>query len=245
MTDENSSSETAQEELKSIAKRYCENDDELGMLDSFVDTWLFIDEFPQSFSWRGKQKPDIHTSNGKKTLAERYFSSYRRSDFPAEPSTVADEMVSVIMQNAYGYTSDECQRIKIEHQRSMCAENCVGNLLERYLNSKIMRNGWSWCCGEYIRAIDFLRKNEDDSWTAIQIKNRNNSENSSSSAIREGTSIEKWFRSFSKDTIKGRSSLTNWSNLPPQMKGYGLSENEFKAFVTAYIRAEKLKTNHS
>ncbi len=121
----------------------------------------------------------------------------------------------------------------------MCAENCVGNLLERYLDSQLRTSYWNWCCGEFVKAIDFLGRNDNGEWIALQIKNRDNSENSSSSAIRDGTRIQKWFRSFSKDTKKGRVSFTNWQKLPPLMQGYNLNENDFKLFVSKYIEEEK------
>ncbi len=229
--------------VKAIASQYCENDDEKSLIESFVAVISFLVEYPNELSWRTSQatpnKPNPATESGVNTLAQRYFEAYRRSDFPADSSTVPDEMVSVIMEKAYGYTAEECEKIKIEHQHSMCAENCVGNLLERYLDSQLRQSNWNWCCGEFVKAIDFIAKNQDGDWVALQIKNRDNSENSSSSAIRDGTRIQKWFRSFSKDTKKGRNCFTNWSNLPPLMQGYNLNENDFKTFVSTYIENEK------
>lgn len=222
------------EKAAKIAKDLCENEKELNLVRSFVEVCSFVDEFPDQMSWRSGKKPSVKTEEGLTVLADRYFSSYRRSDFPAAPSTVPDSMVSVIMEHAYGYTAEECSRIQIEHQHSMCAENCVGNLLERYIHSKLSESNWSWCCGEFVKAVDFICK-DNGKWKLLQIKNRNNSENSSSSAIRANTEIQKWFRSFSKDTKKGRHSFTNWDNLPPLMQGYGLSEDEFKSFVISYL----------
>jgi SinI restriction endonuclease len=69
----------------------------------------------------------------------------------------------------------------------------------------------------------------------LQIKNRDNSENSSSSAIRNGTPIQKWFRSFSKKA------KTNWNNLPPSMQPYKLTEDGFRNFVSEYLKKEKLR----
>ncbi len=239
----------------SFSKRQAQNiagemaipEDEQSLIISFSEICSFLAEFPHELSWRTSktkpQKPSLESEAGLQILANRYFEAYRRSDFPAEPNTIPDAMVSVIMQTAYGYTPEECERIKLEHQRAMCAENCVGNLLERYIDSQLRGSHWSWCCGEFVRAIDFLGKNEQEEWIALQIKNRDNSENSSSSAIRNGTHIQKWFRSFSKDTKKGRPSFTNWDKLPPLMKGYSLSEAGFKKFVTAYIESEKTKIN--
>lgn len=231
------------EKAAEIAKGVCENDDERSLIPSFVEVCLFLSEFPKELSWRTSKlspvKPSTQTEAGLATLANRYFEGYRRSDFPVEPSTIPDEMVSVIMEKAYGYSPKECEKIKIEHQHAMCAENCVGNLLERYFDSKLRKSHWSWCCGEFVKAVDFLGRNENGEWIALQIKNRDNSENSSSSAIRDGTRIQKWFRSFSKDIKKGRSSFTNWENLPSLMQGYSLNENDFKIFVAQYIKKEK------
>lgn len=228
-----------------IAEAISKSDDEKSLIPSFIEVCLFLSEFPGELSWRTSKanpvKPSVDTEDGMRALASRYFDSYRRSDFPVQPSTVPDEMVSVIMENAYGYSKEECQRIKLEHQHAMCAENCVGNLLERYLDSKLRDSHWSWCCGEFVKAVDFIGRNEKNEWVALQIKNRDNSENSSSSAIRDGTRIQKWFRSFSKDIAKGRPSFTNWDNLPSLMQGYDLNEEGFKSFVASYISSEKNK----
>lgn len=226
-----------------IATEVAKNEDEISLIPSFITVCQFLSEFPKELSWRtgskSPNKPSVSNDEGLRTLANKYFDSYRRSDFPAQPSTIPDEMVSVIMEHAYDYSKDECQRIKLEHQHSMCAENCVGNLLERYLESKLRGSNWSWCCGEFVKAVDFIGKNNNGEWIALQIKNRDNSENSSSSAIRDGTRIQKWFRSFSKDTVRGRASFTNWDNLPPLMQGYDLNEDGFKSFVASYISSRK------
>jgi carbonic anhydrase len=85
--------------------------------------------------------------------------------------------------------------------------------------------------------LHFISKDKNGKWLVLQIKNRDNTENSSSSAIRNGTQIQKWFRSFSK---KGG---TNWDNLPELMQGYDLSESDFVAFVETYLKEEKARLN--
>lgn len=198
----------------------------------FTYVCLFLQANPESLSWRGKNKPSLTSEDGLKRLAEKYVSGYSKSDFPAAPGTIPDNMVSIVMQVAYGYGEDETKRIKIEHQHSMCAENCVGALLERYINSKLSDQGWAWCCGDFVKAVDFIYKREAG-WDALQIKNRDNSENSSSSAIRNDTEIQKWFRTFSKKEA------TNWGALPELMKGHGLSESGFIDYVKCYLTAQK------
>ncbi len=209
---------------------------EIGLAESYANVCAYLADNPSSLSLSGKSKPDLKTEDGLIKLAGKYFSSFRSSNFPSTPNTVPDEMVSVVLQYAYDHPKQDCARIKLQHQQSMAAENCVGALLERYLDSVLRQYGWHWCCGSVVKAIDFVRKNNDDSWLSLQIKNRDNSENSSSSAIRKNTIIEKWFRTFS------RTGKTNWDNLPPLMQGYGLSEDGFLQFVRTYLKNKKPKS---
>lgn len=65
----------------------------------------------------------------------------------------------------------------------------------------------------------------------LQVKNRDNSENSSSSAIRAGTEIEKWHRTFSKKAG------ANWSVFPDERLKTELSEENFERFVRTYLHA--------
>ncbi len=220
--------------IKKIAGNYCKTADEKSMINSFAMVIKFLKENGEMLSCRGKDKPNLETIEGVDSLAKRYFSGYRRSDFPAIPGTVPDEMVSIVMKFAYDYPEDKLEEIKLTHQHSMCAENCVGALLERYINSVLKKHDWHWCCGDFVKAIDFISKNKDGKWIPLQIKNRNNTENSSSSAIRNGTDITKWFRSHS---TKGG---TNWNNIPVTMKGYGLSEKNFISFVEKYLKSHKM-----
>ncbi|MGB3756851.1 MAG: SinI family restriction endonuclease [Rivularia sp. (in: cyanobacteria)] len=216
-----------------VAEFVTNNKEEEGLDKAFIEVCRFLYDNPDRLSWRTKNKPSLTDKNGLEALAKKFFNGFRRSDFPAQPGTVPDEMVSIVMHYAYGYSSEECERIKIEHQYSMCAENYVGSLLERYLDSVLREKGWYWCCGDFIKAIDFISKDKNQKWLLLQIKNRDNTENSSSSTIRNGTTIQKWFRSFSK---KGG---TNWDNLPELMQGYQLSEDNFVAFVKQYLTKEK------
>jgi hypothetical protein len=78
-----------------------------------------------------------------------------------------------------------------------------------------------------VKAVDFVKR-EGEKWVALQVKNRDNSENSSSAAIRQGTDIKKWFRTFS------RRPATNWDKFPGDI-ATGLSEEGFQTFVRSYL----------
>lgn len=220
-----------------IADSYCtDTASEKGLIQSFAQVCQFLSDNPDRLSWRSKANtPSLCETAGLNLLAGKYFLAYRKSDFPTMPTTVPDEIVSIVMQQAYGYPQTDSERMKREHQHAMSAENCVGALLERYLDSVLRTKGWHWCCGDFVKAIDFIGMDEHGNWLALQVKNRDNTENSSSSAIRNGTPIEKWFRSFS------RTGATNWDNLPFSLSQHGLSEKGFVAFVKDYLASEKTR----
>ena len=109
----------------------------------------------------------------------------------------------------------------------MSAENILGLLLEEYLAVELAPHKWHCCWGETLRNIDFV--NEDG--RLLQVKNRSNSENSSSSRVRDGTQIEKWFR------VNATSGKYLWEELNIHHKPLQLSEEKFVAFVVKTLKA--------
>jgi hypothetical protein len=163
------------------------------------------------------------------------FSKGREPRAPRAPSTVPDDMVSVILEEYFGIPITDLERMKQEHLLSMGAENLVGDLLERYLAKTLEPKDWVWCSGSIVKSVDFIKSPEavGQKWRLLQVKNRDNSENSSSSAIRIGSEIEKWHRSFSRRVG------SNWSAFPDAELGRHLSEEDFKAFAREYLRSLK------
>lgn len=118
------------------------------------------------------------------------------------PSTVADPIVSIIINaRLIGLTAEHLEQIKYAHRLSMSAENIQGLLLEEFLAEQLADYGWYCCWGESIRHVDFC--NADGS--LLQIKNRSNSENSSSSRVRINQPIEKWHR------VDAKTGFYRWS----------------------------------
>lgn len=212
------------------ANRIVSGADEGGLVESFVQICRFLHENPDRFSWRGANPPSTSNEDGLERLLTRYLEAYRRIDRPAIVQTVPDPMVGVVMRSVWGHSPEQHAAAARSHQQAMSAENVIGAMLERYLDSVLRPHGWHWCCGSFVRAIDFLYKRPDGQWFALQVKNRDNSENSSSSAIRLGTEIQKWFRS------RSRTGASNWENLPPMMQGKGLSEEGFREFTKSYLQ---------
>lgn len=180
---------------------------------------------------RGSSAPTVGSSDYIRKQASAFAQS-REARAPKPPETVPDEMVSVILVSYFGIPQTDAERVKREHLLSMGAENLVGDLLERYLASVMEPQGWIWCSGAMVKAVDFIKPptSAGADWRLLQVKNRDNSENSSSSAIRVGTKIEKWHRTFSKKAG------SNWDAFPDASLRNLLSEDAFKVFVREYLR---------
>ena len=137
----------------------------------------------------------------------------------------------------FGVPPQQLELGKVLHLQAMVAENSVGLLLERFIASVLEPHGWIWCSGSTVRAVDFICPQP---LLLVQVKNRDNSENSSSSAIREGSQIQKWFRMYSKYYER-----YNWDQfpLPDQMSALRLQLNEeaFRAFVAQQMQELKMK----
>ncbi|MFN0214036.1 MAG: SinI family restriction endonuclease [Saprospiraceae bacterium] len=140
---------------------------------------------------------------------------------------ILDEIISARIQ----YTSEDLETIKYGHRLSMSAENIAGSLLEEYVAEHLLKHRWHCCWGETMKSIDFC--NEDGQ--LLQIKNSDNSENSSSKTVRDGTEIKHWFRRFS------RTGGTNWDALNEiigiENKDERLTEEFFKEFVKKAVKS--------
>lgn len=202
------------------------------LVDRYVAVIKFLMQYPDAASKpRGSSAPPVGSEEYVRLQASA-FAEARHPRAPKEPETIPDEMVSVILNEYFGVETVDLERVKREHQLSMGAENLVGDVLERYLAETMEASGWVWCSGSMVRAVDFVKPptTQRGEWRMLQVKNRDNSENSSSSAIREGTAIEKWHRTFSKK--RG----ANWAAFPDTALRSNFSEEKFEAFVRSYLR---------
>ncbi len=151
----------------------------------------------------------------------------RASSRASKPlGTVADPIIDVIIgARAKRLGSDDLNKITYAHRVSMSAENILGSMLEEYLSENLLQYGWHCAWGETVKSVDFVH--EDGS--LLQIKNRSNSENSSSRTVRDGTSINKWYR------IKADRVEYMWDGLNSITGAESLSENSFSEFVKEII----------
>lgn len=142
------------------------------------------------------------------------------------PGTVADPIIEEIIGARLTSLSDsDLNEITYAHRLAMSAENILGLILEEYIANNIAQFGWHCAWGETVTSVDFVH--EDG--RLLQIKNRSNSENSSSSTVRNGTNIEKWFR------IKANRVEYMWSTLNEICNCNLFSEQSFVSFVNTTI----------
>jgi hypothetical protein len=146
------------------------------------------------------------------------------------PGTMPDPIINVIIKELLPHLSDQTlDKILYAHRLSMSAENILGLLLEEYLAINLLAHKWHCAWGETIKSVDFC--SEDG--RLLQVKNRSNSENSSSSKVRSGTNIFKWFR------INAQTGTYMWNDLNRILKTNILSEDDFRRFVQSTLRNNK------
>lgn len=203
--------------------------------DQFVSVVKFLRTQPGlAKKLPGKSAPIVGSDLYIERLALDFVAG-RTISGPQPPATVPDEMVSKILVEYFGVKEEKLEDVKSEHQIAMASENVVGNVLEHYIASVAESHGWVWCSGNMVLAVDFIKRPlaDDESWRMLQIKNRSNSENSSSSKIRQGTSIEKWYR------VNAKNGETKWGSFPDLVVKSKLSEQGFGIFLSRYLEKAK------
>lgn len=160
---------------------------------------------------------------------KKYFDGYNNrasKRISKKIGTVPDGIIdTIISARLPSLDEQKITVIKSAHRLSMSAENILGLLLEEYLAEKLLPYGWYCCWGETIKSVDFCTQNGE----LLQVKNRSNSENSSSNKIRKGTQIRKWHR------VNASTGTYYWKELNEMVGCTELSEPDFSSFVRETI----------
>ena len=197
--------------------------------------------------------PGINGVSTPKNYLVRWVKSYMDamnnlpSQRTANPKTACtDPAIRVIVKATQEMTDDEALTGERCHNLFMSAENIQGNLLEEYIATKVKPYGFLWCAGNVLHAIDFCNTTGT---MLIQIKNKSNTENSSSSAIRIGTTIEKWYRLGTRTRNGIKIPDYKWADLNALInnnKTHGLnlspcdmSEDDYQSFLSRVASANK------
>lgn len=218
------------EDLEYLAREVMLARDPL-LVENFVKIILFSRDNPDlRVLARGRLKMPFGSEEHLEWLADRYLRGREPKQLPT-PGTVPDPALAAVMIHGYGVDERAINTQIDGHRWAMVAENVVGDLLERFIDSELDDDDWVWCAGEVVKSVDFIRPSRSVGldWESLQIKNRDNSENSSSSAIRNGTDIQKWYR------IKSKTGQTRWEVFPVGAVDFQFSEDRFQNFIVEYI----------
>lgn len=166
-------------------------------------------------------------------LLKGYFKKRESRVTLNDVRTIPDPAVDAVLENFAEVKPIDLSVISKHHRLSMAAENKVGDLLELYLAEQLEPKGWFWCCCNIIKGVDFFKPGSPV--TLLQVKNRDNSENSSSEQIRDlllehgcPVKIQKWHRCVSKTGV------TCWENFPGNGGEKFLTEAGFREFLRDY-----------
>lgn len=188
--------------------------------------------------------PNINNANSYTNYLERWVKSYSdaMTNLPskrtANPKTsCSDPAVKTLVQYVTKVDDDTAELQSKHHNLFMSAENVQGGLLEEYINSVVSHYGWYWCAGNVMRSIDFCSSDG----TLLQVKNKSNTENSSSSAIRSGTPIIKWYRLGTKSVSGKKVPDYKWATLNDIINTHSsiksdhcfMSEKGYQSFLAA------------
>ncbi len=178
--------------------------------------------------WKEKTNP---TEEEEIVFCTKFFEGFMNRPsvrVSGRTKTVPDKVISYVISGRIKNLDEKMlEDIKFAHKISMGAENIIGSILEEYIHVKLIKSGWSICWGNSFAAVD-LCSNEGK---LIQIKNKSNTENSSSSRIRQGTEIQKWYR------MNANTGAFCWDKLTEMTgcKENPFSEEEFEGFARLLI----------
>ncbi len=169
-------------------------------------------------------------------LLRLYFKKRKARISLNEVRTVPDPAVDAVLKAFGNIPSRDLKAFSEHHRKSMAAENKIGDLLEAYLAEVLEPRKWIWCCGNLLTGVDFFRPARQSSERLLlQIKNRSNSENSSSKRIRElvrllgcPVKITEWHRCRAGD------GGTCWDTLVDNSDLSLADEERFDAFIREY-----------
>ena len=120
--------------------------------------------------------------------------------------TVPDPLIGELIKQQMRCDDNKMYEIISSHRLAMSVENIIGLLLEEFLWEKLRPYGWAMAWGGTVSAVDFCRIGDDTQ--LLQVKNSDNSENSSSKSVRNAVpSIKLWARK------KSRNGVYNWDRL--------------------------------
>lgn len=134
----------------------------------------------------------------------------------------SDPAIQTIIQTVLGVDRSFARQMNAYHNLFISAKIIQGKLLKEYISNSIVYYGWIWCNGNVLRSVDFC---SGDGSVLLQVKNKSNTENSSSSAIRTGTTIKKWHRLGTQIKNGEKFLIYKWNELNKIINSHVITKN--------------------
>lgn len=202
-----------------------------------------------------RQRLILYTARWLKKLVSNRNRSFTLKEAPPlnERDTVRDPALTHVLERYYAENNITVTPAEIDlavnsHDLLMSIENIQGHLLEEYIARNICVSPFNfiWLEGEIVKAADFAlylpapadQPNQEDTLYLLQIKNKYNTENSSSVTVRVGTTVEikKWYRLGKRKQNGVNVPVYKWTDLNNIIQGFtghspNLSETGYFTFL--------------
>lgn len=184
-------------------------------------TTCYLESHPDS--WTSKKPFSVEI------VTEKITKTFNTVPVIGDRTTTPDVLVSDILELLCN--CDPSQRDIIQrqyNQQKQVEQKIIGLFLEFYILKNSFEFGWVQT-GDCLSGIDMIKDNSDGTWNRLQIKNSNNSQNSSSKGFISGKgNIITWSR---RHSTKG---TYFWDTFPDEDVRKLLSEEDFKKFIFNY-----------
>ena len=195
-------------------------------IEPFTKIFQFLSKNPNLANHK-QITENINSTSYVERMAKHYVDGFKISA-PLKPQHTLDPVVDIILHSYYGIYKHNLADVDTLHRQSVAAENIIGTLLEHYFAQTLTLHGWFFCAGNIINGINFIKPNDDNTWTALQVSNENNNAMPSSLKVKDNVKLKKWYR------IDSISAETRWDKFAENLEQSPLSEQDFQAFVANY-----------
>jgi hypothetical protein len=191
-------------------------------------TYKYLSDYPQAWTKKIKKKPAPITFDKITLDITKMFDIEPKIK---EPTTVPDELVAELLEILCGNEKSMRKLFQKQYNNQKQVEQVIiGTFLEFYILKNSSQYGWAQT-GNCLSGIDMIKKNNDDSWYRLQIKNSDNTPNSSSAGfIKDKGNIVTWKR---RRSSKGD---YFWDEFPDENVRKHLSEDGFREFIKDYYK---------
>ena len=185
------------------------------------NTFNYLKMHPKD--WANSKKQELTLQNVRADICKFFETDPQITP----PGTVPDELVAEVLEILCGVDPNSRRAIQRQYnQQKQVEQKILGIFLELYILKHSFDFGWVQT-GNCIRGTDMIKKNADGSWFKLQIKNSDNTTNSSSASFIADKALT-WRR---RNSTKG---TQYWQDFPDLNVKPNLSEDGFKKFILSY-----------